>query len=424
MDRRIVYSGAIPQDTDVLMTNKYAMLGLSKLAHAILGDGPWMTGLGCVPTAPASLQVQVNPGQIYQLNSVDATAFGSVAADTSHQILKQGILLDAVTLSCPAPGTAGQSINYLVEVGYLDSDTGSTVLPYYNSANPAQAFNGPNNNGTSQTTIRQGVCSVQVKVGTAAATGSQTTPSPDAGYVGAYVVTVANGQTTITSSNITQYSGAPFIPTTLTGAAGLNLANVFSLPQTVPNGTAAGHAINKGQADANYAPLFPGKIEMYGGATAPSGYLLCDGSAVSRTTYSALYSAIGTAFGVGDGSTTFNVPDLRSRSPIGAGTGTGLTNRTLGTTGGNETHTLTQAETPVKSHTHGVTDPGHVHNLLYNASAGGSNSLTVGAATTAGLGGLITSSTTGITIDAASDATATAHDIMNPWTAVNFIIKT
>jgi len=59
--------------------------------------------------------------------------------------------------------------------------------------------------------------------------------------------------------------------------------------------------------------IAPGLISAYGGAAAPTGYLLCDGSAVSRTTYAALFSAIGTAYGIGDGSSTFNVPDLRGQ---------------------------------------------------------------------------------------------------------------
>ena len=63
-----------------------------------------------------------------------------------------------------------------------------------------------------------------------------------------------------------------------------------------------------------------GAITMSGEATAPTGFLLCDGSAVSRTTYADLFTAIGTTFGVGDGSTTFNVPDLRGIFPRGAGT--------------------------------------------------------------------------------------------------------
>ena len=246
------------------------MIGIAKLAHAILGDGPYLNQLACTPTAPASLQVQVAPGQVYQLVNMDATAYSSIAADTTHQILKQGLLMDAVTLSCPAPGAAGQSINYLIEVGYLDTDGGSTVLPYYNSANPAVAENGPNNTGTSQNTIRQGVCSVLVKAGTSAATGTQSTPAADAGYTGAYVVTVANGQTTIIAGNITTVTTAPFITDKLqakitqvqgdaryiTQAFGdgrygqLAIANTWTQPQTVGNATASGHAINAGQFTA------------------------------------------------------------------------------------------------------------------------------------------------------------------------------
>lgn len=65
-----------------------------------------------------------------------------------------------------------------------------------------------------------------------------------------------------------------------------------------------------------------GTIQMYAGSSAPTGWAICDGSAVSRTTYSALFTAIGTTYGAGDGSTTFNLPDLRARVPVGAGTGT------------------------------------------------------------------------------------------------------
>jgi microcystin-dependent protein len=80
-----------------------------------------------------------------------------------------------------------------------------------------------------------------------------------------------------------------------------------------------------------------GVITAYGGTTAPTGWHMCDGSAISRTTFASLFAAIGTAFGTGDGSTTFNVPDLRQRFPLGKATsGTGAT---LGGTGGAVDHT-------------------------------------------------------------------------------------
>lgn len=95
-----------------------------------------------------------------------------------------------------------------------------------------------------------------------------------------------------------------------------------------------------------------GIVLPFAGSTAPQGYLLCDGSAVSRDTYSALFDAIGTVYGAGDGSTTFNVPDLSGRVVLGVSQ-----SHALGTTGGEASHTLTEQELP--SHIHIV--PAHTH---------------------------------------------------------------
>lgn len=82
-----------------------------------------------------------------------------------------------------------------------------------------------------------------------------------------------------------------------------------------------------------------------------NGWLLCDGREVSRTTYAALYAEIGTRYGDGDASTTFNLPDGRGRSPIGAGAGTGLTSRDINSVSvGEENHVLTVDEIPSHSH--------------------------------------------------------------------------
>jgi microcystin-dependent protein len=94
-----------------------------------------------------------------------------------------------------------------------------------------------------------------------------------------------------------------------------------------------------------------GEIIMYAGSTAPKGALACDGSAISRTDYADLFTQAGTEFGVGNGSTTFNIPDFRGRSPLGQGTGTGLTARTAGTNYGEESHTPTISETASHDHT-------------------------------------------------------------------------
>jgi microcystin-dependent protein len=110
----------------------------------------------------------------------------------------------------------------------------------------------------------------------------------------------------------------------------------------------------------------PGFIGPYAGTTAPTGWLLTYGQAVSRTTYAGLYTAIGTAYGAGDGSTTFNLPDLRGRAPFGkddmGGTAasritnavSGFVATTLGAVGGDQN---------IGAHGHGVTDPSHTHTV-------------------------------------------------------------
>ena len=253
MERRIIYAGQIPQTADLLGTNVNTMVGIAKLAEAIMGTSTLFSGLACTATSPASLAVNVAPGQVYALANIDDSAYGSLSADTSHQILKQGIVLDTTTLSTPAPSTSGYSVVYLVQAKFTETDTTAVVLPYYNSVDPTNAWSGPSNAGTAQNTVRSGECTLSIKSGIAALTGTQQTPTPDAGYTGLYTVTVANGQSTVTSSNISLYSGAPFINDTIQNLASINLANVFTQPQTVPNATSSGHAINLGQAQS----LFP-----------------------------------------------------------------------------------------------------------------------------------------------------------------------
>src|SRR6185437_10157966 len=78
------------------------------------------------------------------------------------------------------------------------------------------------------------------------------------------------------------------------------------------------------QTWGSIASFFPGIILIYGSTTAPSGWLNCDGSAVSRTTYASLFAIIGTSYGAGDGVSTFNLPNLQQRFPLGKATsGTG-----------------------------------------------------------------------------------------------------
>lgn len=178
-----------------------------------------------------------------------------------------------------------------------------------------------------------------------------------------------------------------------------------------------------------------GSLFMWTTASAPSGYLLCNGAAVSRTTYATLFAVVGTTFGVGDGSTTFNLPDYRNNMPIGAGS-----TYTLGSTGGASTTTLSTANLP--AHNHDVTDPGHSHAITdpghrhlqtgWTWPPGGGSDFFYGSGggfyhgaqntQTAVTGITINSATTGISIQ--NTGSGTAFTNLPPYLAIYYIIKT
>ncbi len=155
-----------------------------------------------------------------------------------------------------------------------------------------------------------------------------------------------------------------------------------------------------------------GSVITWAGATAPSNWLLCDGSAVSRTTYSSLFAVVGTSYGAGDGSTTFNLPDLRGRVPVGKNGGTF---GTLGSAGGAETHTLTTAQMP--SHTH--TQDAHSHGGVI--ITGG---LSVPQGSYYGVwGNYGLKNTDATTATNQYTGGGQAHNILQPYQVLNYIIK-
>lgn len=183
-----------------------------------------------------------------------------------------------------------------------------------------------------------------------------------------------------------------------------------------------------------YVGVPPGTVLDFAGATAPNGYLLCYGQAISRTTYAALFTAIGTAHGNGDGSTTFNLPDCRGRAVAGkddmGGTtagritaaGSGVTGTTLGAAGGADTHTLTVAQIPTGTHTYSFSDPGHTHTYIYrsNSGLGVASPGSVPANTASHDSG---SSTTGITSTLTDNCGGQAHTNLQPTIIMNKVIK-
>lgn len=159
-----------------------------------------------------------------------------------------------------------------------------------------------------------------------------------------------------------------------------------------------------------------GCVIAYGSNTVPPGFLACDGSEISRAEYSALFLAIGETYGAGDSANTFNLPDFRGRAPLGAGQGTTLTNRVLGTSLGSETHALQTSEIP--SHTHSVTDPGHFHNWPAMGSGLG-NGQTQSLASSADE--QTAYSSTGLSL--VNAGSGTAHNNMQPFNVAAYIIK-
>ena len=230
MERVFTYPGQIPLDTDLLSTNRNTLIALGYALQAVLGTTTSVDGLACTPgRRRLSLGVQVAPGVIHSLQNIDGSAYGALPADTAHQIVKQGLLLDAMTLATPAPVTAGQSAIYLIQAAYADQDANPVVLPYYNAANPSQGYAGPNNSGTAQNTVRKGLCLVSAKAGVAAT--SPTVPAPDAGYVGLYTVTVSNGQSSVSAGNITRVVTAPVIAEKLADKISKASADFYYGPQ-------------------------------------------------------------------------------------------------------------------------------------------------------------------------------------------------
>jgi microcystin-dependent protein len=190
-----------------------------------------------------------------------------------------------------------------------------------------------------------------------------------------------------------------------------NLFPIASLPVSIANGgtgatTADGARINLGLGTF----LVPtGSLIMWPSNTIPSDWKLCNGAAISRVTFATLFSLLGTTFGAGDGSTTFNLPDYRNKMPYGADA------VVVGATGGS-------ADAIVVSHTHTatVTDPGHFHSVTGYSVGGGPGTATGTAFGTTNTG----SAVTGITVANSTTGTSGTNANLPPYLGINFIIKT
>lgn len=174
------------------------------------------------------------------------------------------------------------------------------------------------------------------------------------------------------------------------------------------------NAINA-QVSGDTLPV--GCIVPFTSDVVPENWLLCNGQAVSRTDYDLLFSIIGTTYGVGDGSTTFNLPDLRGRVPLGKGTGTGAGGETynfeLAGKGGEYSHILTVGEMPSHTHIIADTENGAIRVQGYSDSTRHTGLIRTDAE----------HEWINHTLTAAPTGGGAAHNLLQPFEVHNFIIK-
>lgn len=369
MDRATVYTQEQGRSVDFLFAQRATMIGLAKLSQAAFGSSIVVHGLAVTPNSPAALNVLVGLGEIYTMVAVDATSWGALGADTTDVIMKQGLNMAAQTISTPAPSTSGYSINYLIEAQYQDQDTNSVVLPFFNSNNPQQPLNGQGGNGQPLPSQRQGVCVIQAKAGIAAPTGTQVTPSVDSGWTALAVVTVANGQSTVTSGNISVPAGVPQVTSLLqmmqTGST-TYAVDTSTTPNTItlaltPAVTSYGdgNPVCFKAANNNTGPC---TINWGGGSIALNGAngALQGGEIIAGKQYEVAYnSTTGTAVLVGQSGGALQIaPAIQSQHAITAGQAAGVVgsvrNLAMSVTAASASATLTADEIIVETALGGV----------------------------------------------------------------------
>lgn len=210
MSRIIYYANSLLTAEQLSQSEVFVMTDMGYIIQAALGSSDMgATGLACVPTSAPSLSVQVGDGALYAKNTLDVSNFGPMGTN-SNTIVKMAVHTGPTVFNFPNTLTSGESINYLIEAAFLETDDTPEVVQYYNKNDPTSNFYGVNNSGASQYTIRRTKVSFNVLPGASDTTGTQIAPTPSDGFIPLWVVTVNYGQSHIDVSSIQKADGSNF----------------------------------------------------------------------------------------------------------------------------------------------------------------------------------------------------------------------
>ena len=360
--------------------------------------------------------------QIQQIGNGEQSGTWGTTTNTNMALLDQAIAGSAtITMSnanhtlTQTNGVSDEARNMILEVVGSNSGIYQIVVPYgTGGAGTGSKMYTVYNNTTGGYAITIGY------------SGGSTVSIPNG-----YIATVFGDGTNFFAANTTS-AGAFYVSGTLTAAGiadvgamsvGGNLSvtgttalgGTATAPTVTPSDSSTKIATTAFVASAITSAVITGTISMWPVSSAPTGYLVCNGSAVSRTTYAALYAIVGTTFGSGDGSTTFNLPNYTNRMPYGT---------TIGATGGS-----TDAIVVSHTHTASSSDAGHSHTYAgsvsstgtFAYSAGGGNP---GVGTPLNAGSTVNTGTANITTTITSTGASGTNANLPPYLGINFIIKT
>ena len=351
-----------------------------------------------VAVLSATVPASANPGDIW-INTNDGIAFVYYDDGTSAQwieLLPSGVPLLDLKANLAGDNSFSSGVNYFGSGGlggtFISSTTGRAQFTVNSTSGTPLMVRGP---ASHTADLQQWQNSAGVVLADVGPTGIIEAPS--------------------------------FVSTQATGTAPLTVSSTTAV-------TNLNADLLDGQHGSVYSPA--GMVSQFAGATAPTGWLLCDGAAVSRTTFANLFTAIGTSYGAGNGSTTFNLPNLKGRVPVGRDAAD-TSFDALGETGGAKTHTLTESEMPSHTHlqnSHNHTQNPHNHNFSYQgteyaswtaATGFGSNiNFIVGNGTVAATS-IANRTATNQETTATNQNTGggAAHNNLQPYIVMNYIIK-